>query len=105
MSDTRAETTRARRVFHAHARNLFALYLKRTFFYPRLYRALREYVEQAQPDIVHLHNNYRHAITVNLALRGHRVVQTVHDYTALYPTAFCAKEPSCAGCLFREQSR
>ena len=97
MSDTGAETTPLRRIFHARARNLLALYLKRTFFYPALYRALREYVGELQPEVVHLHNNYRHAITVNLALRGHRVVQTVHDYTALYPTAFCAKERSCAG--------
>ena len=97
MSDTGAETTPARRIFHVRAPNLLALYLKRTFFYPKLYRALRAYVQALRPDIVHLHNNYRHAITVNLALRGHRVVQTVHDYTALYPTAFCARERSCAG--------
>ena len=97
MSDTGAETTPARRIFHARAPNLLALYLKRTFFYPALYRALRAYVQALRPDVVHLHNNYRHAITVNLALRGHRVVQTVHDYTALYPTAFCAQERSCAG--------
>ena len=97
MSDTRAETTPVRRIFHVRAPNLLALYLKRTFFYPALYRALRAYVQALRPEVVHLHNNYRHAITVNLALRGHRVVQTVHDYTALYPTAFCAKERSCAG--------
>lgn len=97
MSDTRAETTPARRIFHVRARNLLALYLKRTFFYPALYRALRSWVRETQPDIIHLHNNYRCAVTVNLALRGRRVVQTVHDYTALYPTSFCAKERSCAG--------
>ena len=97
MSDTGAETTPIRRVFRVRAPNLLALYLKRTFFYPALYRALRAYVQALRPDVVHLHNNYRHAITVNLALRGHRVVQTVHDYTALYPTAFCAQERSCAG--------
>ena len=97
MSDTRSERTPVRQVFHARARNLLALYLKRTFFYPALYRALRAYLRETRPDVVHLHNNYRCAITVNLALRGQRVVQTVHDYTALYPTAFCAKERSCAG--------
>ena len=97
MSDTGSETTPARRIFHVRARNLAALYLKRTFFYPALYGALRSWVREVQPDVVHLHNNYRCAVTVNLALRGHRVVQTVHDYTALYPTAFCAKERSCAG--------
>ena len=97
MSDTRSERTPVRQVFHARARNLLALYLKRTFFCPALYRALRAYLREVRPDVVHLHNNYRCAITVNLALRGHRVVQTVHDYTALYPTASCAKEHSCAG--------
>ncbi len=97
MSDQSSQETPTRRVFHARARNLLALYLKRTFFYPALYRALREYAHAVRPDVVHLHNNYRHAITVNLALRGHRIVQTVHDYSALYPTAFCAQERSCAG--------
>lgn len=97
MSDTRSETTPVRRIFHVRARNLAVLYLKRTFFYPALYRALRSWVREVQPNVVHLHNNYRCAVTVNLALRGERVVQTVHDYTALYPTAFCAKERSCAG--------
>ena len=97
MSEQDSEVGPARRVFHVRARNLLALYLKRTFFYPALYRALREYVRTVRPDVVHLHNNYRHAITVNLALRGHRIVQTVHDYSALYPTAFCAQERSCAG--------
>ncbi|MDE0349061.1 MAG: glycosyltransferase family 4 protein [Gammaproteobacteria bacterium] len=97
MSDTGPETTPARRIFHVRARNLAALYLKRTFFYPALYRALRSWVREVRPDIIHLHNNYRCSVTVNLALRGQRVVQTVHDYTALYPTAFCAKERSCAG--------
>lgn len=96
-SDSGSEHTALRHVFHTRARNLLALFLKRTFFYPALYRALRRYVDQLQPDIIHLHNNYRFAITVNLALRGHRVVQTVHDYMALYPTAFCAKARSCAG--------
>ncbi len=97
MSDTRSERTPVRRVFHVRARNLMVLYLKRTFFYPALYRALRACLREVRPDVVHLHNNYRCAITVNLALRGQRVVQTVHDYTALYPTAFCAQERSCAG--------
>ena len=97
MSDTGSERTPVRRVFHVRAPNLLALYLKRTFFYPALYRALRSWVRKVRPDVIHLHNNYRCAVTVNLALRGHRVVQTVHDYTALYPTAFCAKERSCAG--------
>ena len=38
MSDSQTETTPLRRIFHAHARNIAALYLKRTFFYPNLYR-------------------------------------------------------------------
>ncbi|MYE10862.1 MAG: glycosyltransferase family 4 protein [Gammaproteobacteria bacterium] len=97
MSDSGSETTVSRYIFRVRAPNLVALNLKRTFFYPKLYRTLRGYVRELRPDVVHLHNNYRFAITVNLALRGQRVVQTVHDYTALYPTAFCARERSCAG--------
>ena len=97
MSDTGSETRPMRRIFCVQTGGFLARYLKGTLFYPALYRALREYVREVQPDVVHLHNSYRCPITVNLALRGHRVVQTVHDYTALYPTALCVREQSCAG--------
>ena len=71
------------------------------FFYRRLYLALRASVLRLRPDVVHLHNNNRFVLTVLLATRGCRVVQTVHDYCGLYPTAFCARVPSCAtGSIF-----
>ena len=71
------------------------------FFYLRLYLALRACIRRLGPDVVHLHNNNRFVLTVLLATRGCRVVQTVHDYCGLYPTAFCARVPSCAtGSIF-----
>lgn len=97
MSDTGSETRPTRRVFHFRPARSLAGSFSRILLYPALYRVLRAYVRELQPDVVHLHNNYRCAITVNLALRGYRVVQTVHDYMALYPTAVCPKEQSCAG--------
>ena len=65
-------------------------------FYPRLYRALGNRIAEIRPDVVHLHNNYRHPITILAAMRRVPVVQTVHDYCAAYPTAHCVHEPSCA---------
>lgn len=71
-------------------------HIAHVFFHPRLYAAIRRCIRRFRPDVIHLHNNYRFALTVLLALRGRRVVQTVHDYCGLYPTASCVLEPSCA---------
>ena len=71
--------------------------LRHAVFYPALGRALRAYVKAVRPDVVHLHNNYRHPLTLLAATRGCRVVQTVHDYCIVYPTAYCAHDQSCAG--------
>ncbi len=66
MSDTGSETRPTRRVFHFRpARSLAGSFSRRTLFYPALYRALRAYVREVQPDVVHLHNNYRCVIIVN----------------------------------------
>ena len=71
-------------------------HLGHVFFHLSLYAALRACVVKLQPDVVHLHNNYRFAISVLLAIRGCRVVQTVHDYCGIYPTAYCHHPKSCA---------
>ena len=71
-------------------------HIAHVFFHARLYAALRRCIRRFRPDVVHLHNNYRFALTVLLAVRGRRVVHTVHDYCGLYPTASCVREPSCA---------
>ena len=71
--------------------------LRRVVFFPALNRELAACVARVRPDVIHLHNNYRYPFTILAAVRGQRVVQTVHDYCAIYPTAHCSRERSCAG--------
>ena len=84
-------------VFRPGPSNRWVSILRRAAFYPALSRELAECIACVRPDVIHLHNNYRYPFTILAAMRGHRVVQTVHDYCAIYPTAHCSRERSCAG--------
>ena len=80
----------------APARKAIAI-LRHAAYYREAHRALSDCIARVRPDVVHLHNNYRYPVAILAALRGSRVVQTVHDYCAVYPTAYCTRQPSCAG--------
>ena len=96
--DTRARAPRpGKRVFLPESANRWVSIFRRVAFYPSLNRELTDCLARVQPDVVHLHNNYRFPFTILAAVRGHRVVQTVHDYCAIYPTAHCSRRRSCAG--------
>ena len=86
-------------VFEAGEDRTLLWYLRRMFFSLKLFRTLRRYIESIAPDVIHVHNNYKYPVTVLLAIAGRRrrVVQTAHDYCAVYPTAACTRTPSCAG--------
>ena len=84
-------------VFEAEENRPLLWYLRHTFFFLRLFRALRRCIETIGPDVIHVHNNYKYPVTVLLAIAGRTVVQTAHDYCAIYPTAACTRTPSCAG--------
>ena len=86
-----------KRVFRPNRSNRQVSILRHVVFYPDLHRQLADHIAHVQPDVIHLHNNYRHPFTILAATYGHRVVQTVHDYCAIYPTAHCSRERSCAG--------
>ena len=98
-SDTAPDTDAwpSKRVFRPRPSKRRATILRRVAFYPDLHRDLADCLARVQPDVVHLHNNHRYPFTILAATRGHRVVQTVHDYCAIYPTAYCSRERSCAG--------
>ena len=87
----------SKRVFRPGPYKKWVSILRRVAFYPDLNRELRRCLARVRPDVVHLHNNYRYPFTILAATRGHRVVQTVHDYCSIYPTAYCSRERSCAG--------
>ena len=86
-----------KRVFRARAANRWPAIYRRVVLYRDLHRELADFVTRLQPDVVHLHNNHRYPASVLIAARGHRIVQTVHDYCAMYPTANCTRRRSCAG--------
>lgn len=86
-----------KRVFRPGRANRWLSILRRVAFYPDLYRELADCLTELRPDVVHLHNNYRYPFAVLAAMHGCRVVQTVHDYCAIYPTAYCSRKRSCAG--------
>lgn len=97
LADTVFHPKPGKRVFRPGPANRWISILRRVTFYPALSRELADCLTRVEPDVVHLHNNYRYPFTILAAMRGHRVVQTVHDYCAIYPTAHCAQERSCAG--------
>ena len=94
------ETVARRRVFAIDRDSGFKWLLRHALFYPALWRALKDFLSAVEPDVVHLHNNYRYPLTVLAATRGLRVVQTVHDYCIVYPTAYCTQPKTCAGSVF-----
>ena len=96
LSNRRSVDSASQRTFFVEPASRLADYRRHVFFYAKLHRALRGFIDRARPDVVHLHNNYRHPITILAALRGYPTVQTVHDYCALYPTAACTHEQTCA---------
>ena len=84
-------------VFEAGEDRTVLWYLRRMFFSLKLFRTLRRHMKSIAPDVIHVHNNYKYPLTVLFAIAGRRVVQTAHDYCAIYPTAACTRTPSCAG--------
>ena len=86
-----------KRLFRPRKANRWVSILRRVAFYPDLYRELADCIARVRPHVVHLHNNYRYPFTILAATRDQHLVQTVHDYCAIYPTARCSQERSCAG--------
>lgn len=94
------EADAGRRVFAIDRDSGLRWLARHTLFYPALGRALKDFLSTVEPDVVHLHNNYRYPLTVLAATRGFRVVQTVHDYCLVHPTAYCTQPKPCTGSVF-----
>ncbi len=96
----RPETHARRRVFAVDREHGVRWLLRHALLYKALWKALKDFLSAVEPDVVHLHNNYRYPLTVLAATRGLRVVQTVHDYCLVYPTAYCTQPRPCTGSVF-----
>ena len=84
-------------IFHISNTNRLIYHFRRIIFYFDMHNELRRLIKRIKPDVIHLHNNYEYLITILIALRGQKVIQTVHDYVIIYPTAMCIRKNSCAG--------
>lgn len=93
----RTGTHERHRAFAVSPARWLRWFMRHVAVYPALWRALRGHIAAVRPDVVHLHNNYRYPLTILTASRGSRVVQTVHDYCLVQPTAYCTHAESCAG--------
>lgn len=85
-------------------------HLQSYYFNPPLFRALRAWIADVRPDLIHLHHCYRFPASVLLACRGQApVVQTVHDFRilCLLDRARPQKEvcPRCQGFFCRRSGR
>lgn len=57
------------------------------FLHPRMYFTLRKHIKKIQPDIIHVHNIKQYTASLLRAIQPYPVVQTIHDYGAVCPTA------------------
>lgn len=67
--------------------NKFFRYLSRVFFYPTIYFEIKKYINKIKPDVIHIHNINKYTISTLFAIKGYPIVNTVHDYNLLCPTA------------------
>ncbi|MFH1563482.1 MAG: glycosyltransferase family 4 protein [Nitrospirota bacterium] len=66
----------------------FIRHIKYNYFNLPLFIALRRWIKEVKPDIIHLHHNYIFTNTILLACWNKApVIQTVHDYRLLCPIA------------------
>lgn len=67
------------------AKSFLGHYFSSKIFNFKVYFKLKKLIAKTKPDIIYLHNNYLAPFSVLLAIRGHKVVQTIHDYKIICP--------------------
>lgn len=80
------------------AKGFFRHYFSSKVFNFKVYFKLKKFIDHTKPDVIHIHNNYLAPFSVLLAARGHKVIQTVHDYMILCPRGGMVKENSLEVC-------
>lgn len=77
-------------------------HLQYHYFHPGVYRRLRAFIRRVQPDIIHIHNHNKYTNSILWACRGFKVVQTVHDFGLICPTAWCVTARDFQICFGKE---
>lgn len=78
-------------IYHDKKRSNFVGKFLRSYLHPLVFFKLLNYIHSVQPDIIHLHKNFKYGNTVLLALKVSQVpvVHTVHDFGPLCPLHVC----------------
>lgn len=85
-------------------KSLFWRHFWRMFFNYLMYKKIRKIVREINPDIIHIHNINKYTPSLLLALKGYKIVMTVHDYGLVCPTLWNVHddlEPCPTGMRFR----
>ena len=67
-------------------------------FYPPIYFKIRRYLKKIRPDIIHIHNIKQYSTSLLAAIQSYPVVQTIHDYGAICPTAYNIHKNNLQAC-------
>jgi glycosyltransferase involved in cell wall biosynthesis len=59
----------------------------RFLLHPIVYIKLRREINKIRPDVIHIHNVKQYPVSVLWAVKPYSVVQTIHDYGVICPTA------------------
>ncbi|MBX3710105.1 MAG: glycosyltransferase family 4 protein [Gammaproteobacteria bacterium] len=57
-------------------------------FHPGVYFTLRQQLKKICPDVIHIHNVKQYTASVLAAIKPYPVVQTIHDYSVICPSAY-----------------
>ncbi len=69
------------------AKSNLAKLLNRFYINPFLLRKLEKSIKMFNPDVIHLHNVKQYTATVFAAIKKYPIVQTIHDFSLICPTA------------------
>lgn len=83
------------------AKGFFPHYFSCYVFNFKVYFKLKRFIKKVKPDIIHIHNNYLAPFSVLFAVRGYKVVQTVHDYMIICPCGWMVNRKNLEPCHAR----
>lgn len=68
-------------------RSKLAKLIWQLFLHPGIYFRLRRQLKTIRPDVIHIHNVKQYTASLLKAIKPYPVVQTIHDYGVICPTA------------------
>jgi glycosyltransferase involved in cell wall biosynthesis len=86
------------KIYRNYYSNKFYKFISEAVFDFDFYRYLRKKINEIKPDVIHIHHNFKHSLSVLFALKGIPTVQTLHDLTLLCPIGW-AKDANAKFCI------